>query len=951
MVELKLYDLPDGVLARLLDGELSWAAIMLYKCGNVALNTRLCRGGITSIDMCDYEPKSTSRWPRCLKEFRALRSISLFRTSGPLATAKTLRAELSQLSPSLKSLKLRTADILKVFFNTSSKAQLVSVIDDEEPPTKRSKRHETKAGDAGDQIHEERWNMDLAWPQLEELTLTDSYTATATLTAADLALLPRSLTSFSCKQAICPSPDMSVLPPRLRKLKLAEAGITVDALPTLPRSLTSLGHSLSRKAVAKWLQNPSLLPPAPSDRLFIDFCRYASAMSAIASGTLKWPENISVLSIQDPPYAEVMKDLPKEVTDLTILTLTKTQLVRIGLDWVKSCIAPMSKLTSLYIDFDLQWNGIDASTWPSTLTEMDFASGLNFSDYHRLPRSLTDLVCLDSTSLPSTRVRPTVGELAEIGRQSLLNTHTQWETIKESLKKIGDAKTAQYIADVEAGHLYGLPLSLRSVTLARSEDRNLNEVLFPPLIERLDVSPDPIQMTSSMVSRFPPSLTVLNLSLQENARMLILDNIEALSSSDTASNAFYNLKNLSHLDLDMDLLQNSGPVIKLIPRGILSLSLRMLKTRLEPEDLEHLPPNLVTLHLESLPSRVEKHWLYTIPRSVTRLSLQAMVLGTDLVNLPPNVQTVSLAVYDATLDHVLTTPKSVRQFTLAHSNSRYSAQKNQCLDRDAWLAILQAFRPFNTIMQVPRQVVQDEIDLSMSIIPSSIMAQENPARTEVEDDGDYFDRFDEEEDEELDFGEDSDDSDGDDGDDGNDDGGGGLVLPGRIAIDRVGPPTRYLLPNAVLEDVNDRGVVRAPIVRLERGPAAGLPRFENILAGLPPNAVNVKLADDSSEDDALDPFDQIEEEVLAGVEAAFARTADVDFMDDFLRVGDDEVDEDLDSDTSEESDEDGHDEQGVRELRRRAQLHSRLTGMMKRDDVEHTDIDPRTKKRLAALPN
>ena len=744
MAELRLYDLSDSVLAHLFANNFSWAAIMLYKCGNQALNMRLCRGGITSIALYDYDSKSTSRWPQCLKEFKGLRSLKIVRPTGPLATPKTIRSELKQFSSSLKSLKLSADDALKVIIKEPSTAQTTLDAGDEEPAAKRPKLRETQAGLEEGEKHEERWNIDNSWPQLETLSIVDSFRASADLTPADLAMLPRSLTHFNCKQAICTSTDLSVLPPKLRKLKLALGGIVADALATLPRSLTELGNSLSKRAVARWLEDRSLLPPTVSDRLLLNYSQYPTVLAAIAKGTLQWPENIEALTIQDPASIQVLENLPQSLVELVIISSFGEGRLPVDLNWLNSCIVPMSKLAVFYVDLDLEWPKIDAEIWPSSLTHMELAAGISCENYHRLPRALQRLI---SETPLSEVTAPELKTLLDFGRRSLLASEQQWQAIKAALSD-GTVQRAKYISEIESGRLFGLPLSLKSVILL---NRDLKGFILPPLVTKLDLNPTPGDFTEFMVSSLPPPLTSLTIALQPD-RIESLASVEGLSGSNRETSSFYNLKNLKELDLDLDILTNTAGVVKLLPPSLRSLYLKTLKGRLLPEHLKDLPPNLETLHIESRPVPLQ-NWLHTIPRSVTRLILpQNDVLASDLINLPPNIERITLSVVDMNLDAVLSVPKSVSEFVVVKSASNNSP----------WfpITLLRAFRPFYTILQQPREFLQSELDL---------LSQALPVATPYRPIGD--DEYDEEDDEVDDpadwmFEDDEADEDGDDVNDG-----------------------------------------------------------------------------------------------------------------------------------------------------------------------------------------
>lgn len=101
----KLVNLAGDVLAHILSySGTSHCTILLWKCGNAALNAKLARDAHT-IDLKDGNIASTSRWPRMLVELRGLRSLSIQRV-GCIAPVRLLRKDLQLLSPKLEEVSL-----------------------------------------------------------------------------------------------------------------------------------------------------------------------------------------------------------------------------------------------------------------------------------------------------------------------------------------------------------------------------------------------------------------------------------------------------------------------------------------------------------------------------------------------------------------------------------------------------------------------------------------------------------------------------------------------------------------------------------------------------------------------------------------------------------------------------------------------------------------------------
>lgn len=64
---MELAHLPVDLLAHILDGHSSWAAIELWKCGDARLSYKLANGGIQEVILSDPRSKGVAIWPRCLK--------------------------------------------------------------------------------------------------------------------------------------------------------------------------------------------------------------------------------------------------------------------------------------------------------------------------------------------------------------------------------------------------------------------------------------------------------------------------------------------------------------------------------------------------------------------------------------------------------------------------------------------------------------------------------------------------------------------------------------------------------------------------------------------------------------------------------------------------------------------------------------------------------------------
>ena len=123
-----LSELPTTILALLLDGELSWASILLYQTGDKTLMSKLTNGGVRQVILNNNNYLLRSlRLPSCLKSFR-LRSLHISHNSG---FVRDLHSDLRGLNCELEELELSCPGALKAVFpsihSTWTSGHLISV--------------------------------------------------------------------------------------------------------------------------------------------------------------------------------------------------------------------------------------------------------------------------------------------------------------------------------------------------------------------------------------------------------------------------------------------------------------------------------------------------------------------------------------------------------------------------------------------------------------------------------------------------------------------------------------------------------------------------------------------------------------------------------------------------------------------------------------------------------
>lgn len=112
-----LASMPSEFLSLLLSGSCSHLALMLWKCGDTVLNTKLAHS-VLEIDLKDKMWTSTSRYPKLLSSFTKLRYLSINRNGAPLmASSKDLSVELQKLPPTLLTLKIAGREAEEAFYN------------------------------------------------------------------------------------------------------------------------------------------------------------------------------------------------------------------------------------------------------------------------------------------------------------------------------------------------------------------------------------------------------------------------------------------------------------------------------------------------------------------------------------------------------------------------------------------------------------------------------------------------------------------------------------------------------------------------------------------------------------------------------------------------------------------------------------------------------------------
>lgn len=525
---MKFSDLPPELFQAILNGENSWAAIELWKTGDRALNAKLANSGVTRVDLVDNHGDSTSRWPRCLTSFK-LEHLSIIRISGTLYDAASLRSELQQLHPGLRSLQICAECIMDAVFpnlllgpddsdadadNVDRNGKLPKSSDasrgaDASSTTLSSEGFESEPSSFrpsyphDDTVHREMWDLGVTWPSLERLTLGNSHrqhdrfmtqnnNVPALYGARMLALLPRSLTRLTLISATL-KPVLALMPPALKTLRLSHGSLSSKDLHQLPPSITDITRSVSAEGLAYLSEHCELLPSLrcfPISDLNDEKINSSLFTRPIYAHEREWPDTMLALRRcktfwQHAPESD-LAPFPKA------LTLLHANSLKIDASAVQSL--PRG-LRSLMIADVSDWKGFLRTDWPSSLTELllENSSGFELDCFCMLPRGLKNLAIeyhdddddsSDDSVYSYTNFDYDQGfgdgdkndgkndvqfeALCALGREALASDNC-WASMEQEILRRGPSIPAHvlgaYFDAIRTGRLLGLPLTLTKLSI------------------------------------------------------------------------------------------------------------------------------------------------------------------------------------------------------------------------------------------------------------------------------------------------------------------------------------------------------------------------------------------------------------------------------------------------------------------------------------------------------
>ena len=727
---MRLNELPSAILREIFTS--SWQSIELFKCGDRALNFRLSNNAVTEVTLVDLIALSRSRWPRCLSEFSGLEKLSINRGFlGPLGAIVTLRSELKKLPSSLKSLEITCQGIAHVFFGAPSSNESIdndsADSDDEALPPKRSKLTET----ISDQLHLEQWNLDATWPHMERLVIGYSrfsnYKAEP-LQASLFGLLPRSLTAFTCGNAITGDINayLSALPSGLLTLDLPERTIAEeDGLMVLPKSLSNLGHSLGYDAIEALIKSPNILPNLIE--FPCDFQEYEELVTDIHDGELIWPHNVLHLTLYYSGV-NIFTHLPSNLISLDYVG--QGPLVALLPEHVAGLPRTLQKLELTHI----QWSGINVDDWPPNLTHLSAQSATEFGAhcFSLLPRSLKifklhnleELTPGEVEEIENIRSSQTTEDLEAIGLEALEREFERWQNERARLRIRSCTFTCSaYIYRVESGQLLGLPLSLTEFDIASDPAKYPQRFVLPPNMDLCDLDLDLWMLETpqtfakitlddpTSLEYFPPTDSIdLTINLSSNADAF-LDKLPSKS-------ALYRSHFLSLLaTFDTPGLKRS--CLEYVPRWLKVLGVAGLK-HLYNSELQYLPSKLTKLKLDCPLAGPLEAWTHMLPKTLTSLHANTVIMGSDIIHLPPKLTYIWAKFYSVSLSQIRQLPSELTTLVLGRCDERTKAAPKDMLHELSWNVLLNLCRPFWRVREYSESYLKSEIEIASKYWPSDV---------------------------------------------------------------------------------------------------------------------------------------------------------------------------------------------------------------------------------------
>lgn len=427
--------------------------------------------------MGDYALSTTSRWPRCLKEFK-LQSLRIHRIGGPLLSPPLLLREVKQLHKGLKSFELRGTGVVASIYPYHVE------IDSEFAghPSNSLNGYPEFFGC----FYSDPWDVKASFPELRRFILSEDIDGEISFGFAlfdpnILHYFPSTLTHLEFPYMFLEDvDDWSFLPKGLLTLRLGKLRLLPEAgIKTLPKSLTDLEmHDL-------FIKEPTLFPhlKLPGKQLL------DADLDLFSSGKCEVPSSMERMTISKPQW-----DLNLLPSALTYLNLDDWDNPFVG-DQI--AVLPRTLTTLLLPTSSVDWWTLTARTkvWPPNLSRLEIGFSTHFGAicFHLLPRSLQWF----SIGAEGVEERPRTVKshnqhmellaqgkdlpfLTSEGIKCLKDEADLWRLEKAKIET-GGVECEKYISAIEAGGLFGLPLPLADLYLGQLECPIEKKLIFPRL--------------------------------------------------------------------------------------------------------------------------------------------------------------------------------------------------------------------------------------------------------------------------------------------------------------------------------------------------------------------------------------------------------------------------------------------------------------------------------------
>lgn len=638
--------LPADILALVLDGDLSWASIELWKSGNRLLMSKLMNGGVTDVSLSAYSWNNRTVWPECLKHFR-LRSLRIKTVRSP-QTSLQLREELKQLHIGLENLELEGHGVTQAFILATRSIPISPALQ----PASTASNSEQQSNTPTSNIN---WDLNATHPRLKSLTLTSWDPSTKSPSRLDFgsyALLPRTLTHLdvSGTQFILDKEDACHFPPELAILELNENSTHLDVgdLLRLPSSLTSLPSQdiFTDEALLAIISDMELLPNlTPSVRANIRL--YSALPIYYENHGKEWPSTLNNIDINllkpEIAWNLIGASLPPKLTSL-VAGIDICSLITP--DWLSS-VLPIS-LTQLSL-VSVPWATLpDASVWPPNLSSFTLMNDREFHPnlFKLLPRTSTHLNLnynrRNQWNMIAAEPLSKDYKMDECEKETwnIIKLELR-DSIKQSYGCYSEKRIERYILGVETGLLHGLPLSTTTLNMGYL-DRipDVMHLLLPPRLISMDWTH--ICFDNHLCGILPPRLTSAQFALEGH---------EATRSISPKAEEALRLSNISSLNLQLQWVPTSKlPVLAVLPQRLRELTLAAPGWCINDTHIAGLPQSITKLLLLCSLVVPEDSWSSALPRSIIDLTTSFTIHGSALRYLPALKKLVVPSIYSVTAE-------------------------------------------------------------------------------------------------------------------------------------------------------------------------------------------------------------------------------------------------------------------------------------------------------------